>query len=93
MNKNLSRIDEIRNRLQTAFDTEQIEIIDDSASHAGHEGAKSGGGHFDVIIVSDRFADLGKVARHRLVYAALSDMMKSEIHALSINAMTTDELP
>jgi len=88
-----ARISAIRERLEEALETTQLEIIDDSASHAGHEGAKSGAGHFDVVVVSDRFQNLGKIARHRLVYEALADMMQSEIHALSISALTTDEMP
>lgn len=90
---NEQRIDAINRRLASALETQQIEITDDSASHAGHEGAKSGGGHFDVVIVSEQFRDLAKVARHRLVYAALADMMQSDIHALSITALSPDEMP
>ena len=68
-----------------------LEIIDDSAKHAGHEGAKSGGGHFRLSIVSPLFAGLGTVARHRMVYAALGSLMKREVHALSINAQSPEE--
>ncbi len=88
-----ARIDAIHSRLTQALATTQIEITDDSASHAGHEGAKSGAGHFDVVIVAQQFQGLGKVARHRLVYAAVADMMPSEIHALSITALAPDEMP
>ncbi len=70
---------------------EHIEIIDESAAHAGHAGAASGGGHFRLVIVSNRFAGLSTLARHRLVYQQLGDLMTCRIHALSIRAMTTDE--
>jgi len=68
-----------------------VEIIDDSAKHAGHAGAKSGGGHFRLAIVSPRFAGCRTMERHRLVYDALGPLMKREIHALSIAAKTPDE--
>jgi len=68
-----------------------IEIHDDSASHAGHAGAKSGGGHFFLTIVSDQFAGQMTLARHRKIYELLGDMMHKEIHALSIKAHTPDE--
>ncbi len=68
-----------------------IAVVDDSAKHAGHAGAASGGGHYHVRIVSARFAGLAKVARHRLVYDALSDLMRGAIHALAIEALTPDD--
>ena len=68
-----------------------IEIQDDSASHAGHAGAQSGGGHFFLIIVSDAFEGQATLARHRKIYTLLGDMMHSKIHALSIKAHTPDE--
>lgn len=68
-----------------------IEIDDDSAKHAGHAGARSGGGHFRLTIVSSRFAGYRTIERHRLVYDALGPLMKREIHALSITARTPDE--
>jgi BolA protein len=80
----------IRSRL-AALDPVRIDLADDSALHAGHEGAKSGGGHFRVTIVSPRFADQNTVARHRLVYAALGPLMEREIHALAIKALTPEE--
>ena len=69
-----------------------LDIADDSAKHAGHAGAKSGGGHYRLNIVSSRFAGLATMARHRLVYDALGSLMRHEIHALSINAKTPQEL-
>ncbi len=68
-----------------------VEIIDDSAKHAGHAGARGGGGHFRLRIVSPRFAGCRTMERHRLVYDALGPLMKREIHALSIAATTPDE--
>lgn len=80
----------IRDRL-AALEPEAIEVVDESALHAGHEGAKSGGGHFRLTIVSPRFRGLGTLARHRLVYAALGPLMRREIHALSIRAIAPEE--
>ena len=74
-----------------ALDPLSIEIHDDSAKHAGHEGARGGGGHFRLSIVSPRFAGCKTMERHRLVYDALGPLMKQEIHALSIIAKTPDE--
>jgi BolA family transcriptional regulator, general stress-responsive regulator len=75
-----------------ALSPTQLNITDDSASHAGHAGAKSGGGHFFLTIVSESFAGKATLARHRMIYDALGDMMKREIHALSIKAYTAAEL-
>ncbi|NJD33309.1 MAG: BolA family transcriptional regulator [Betaproteobacteria bacterium] len=83
-------IDAMRANL-AALDPVSIEIHDDSAKHAGHAGAKSGGGHFRLSIVSPRFAGCRTMERHRLVYDALGPLMKREIHALSISAKTPDE--
>ncbi|TCV86710.1 BolA family protein [Sulfurirhabdus autotrophica] len=69
-----------------------IQIIDDSAKHAGHAGAKSGGGHYQLRIVSSAFAGENTVARHRMIYDALGDMMRQQIHALSITAQTPEEV-
>ena len=69
-----------------------IDITDDSAQHAGHAGARSGGGHFRLAIVSPRFAGIATMARHRLVYDALGSLMQREIHALSITAKTPEEI-
>lgn len=86
--------DEIRERLSGAFpDDHHLEIVDDSARHAGHPGAAGGAGHFRARIVSARFAGLGTVARHRLVYDALRDWMPHRIHALSIEAHAPGESP
>ena len=80
----------MRERL-AVLDPVAIEIADDSAKHAGHAGARSGGGHYRLAIVSPRFAGCRTMERHRLVYDALGPLMKQEIHALSIIAKTPDE--
>lgn len=68
-----------------------MEILDDSGKHIGHEGAKSGGGHYQLLVVSAQFHGLSLPARHRMVYDALRPMMHKEIHALSIKAYAPDE--
>ncbi|MGD7033405.1 BolA family protein [Methylotuvimicrobium buryatense] len=81
----------IRKLLNDSLKPEQIEIIDNSAAHAGHIGAQSGGGHYHVTIVSEAFEGKTLVQRHQLIYKALGDMMKQQIHALGINAMSPSE--
>jgi BolA protein len=71
---------------------ESLEILDDSGQHAGHEGARGGGGHYRLTIVSQQFAGKPVQRRHRMVYEALGQMMKSEIHALSIQAYAPEEI-
>ena len=72
---------------------DSVELIDDSEQHAGHAGAaESGGGHFQLVIVSPMFEGKSAQARHRMVHAALGDMWKQEIHALTIKAYTPDEI-
>jgi BolA protein len=83
--------EQIKKLLNEALKPEQIEIIDDSAAHAGHSGAQSGGGHYYVTIVADAFEGKSLVQRHQLIYKALGDMMKQQIHALGINALTPTE--
>ena len=79
--------DELRARLAAAFpEAGELQVVDDSAKHAGHAGAAGGAGHFTVRILSPRFAGLGMLARHRLVYDAVADWMPHRIHALSIDA-------
>jgi BolA protein len=67
-----------------------VQVVDESHLHAGHAGARGGGGHFRVLVVSQRFEGLGLVEAQRLVYGALGDMMQGEIHALSIRTLTPD---
>lgn len=78
------RIEIIETRLQQLFLPTRLEVIDDSAKHAGHEGAKGGAGHYTVIIAADHFKTLSRVAAHREIYAALSDLIPHEVHALQI---------
>lgn len=85
----MSRIEQIRERL-AALEPVRLDIIDESHLHAGHEGSRSGGGHFKLHIVSPRFAGLTPLARHRVIYSALGEMMQREIHALSIQASTPE---
>jgi BolA protein len=80
------RVEAIRSRLQAAFSPTQLDVIDDSHHHIGHEGARDGRGHYRVSVVSPAFAGMTPVARHRAVYAALDDLMQTDIHALSIQA-------
>jgi BolA protein len=81
----------LRERLAPLAPT-RIELIDDSALHAGHEGAKSGGGHYRLLVVSTAFAGKSTVTRHRLVYDALGELMRQKIHALSIKSLAPDEV-
>ncbi len=81
--------DELNKRLQTLAPT-KLEIIDESHLHAGHAG-NTGGGHFNVLIVSEQFAGLMPLKRHRLVFDAVGDLMQKQIHALSIQAKTPAE--
>jgi len=69
----------------------RMEVVDDSFKHAGHEGAKGGGGHFSLTIVSPQFTGKNTVARHRMIYAALAPMMQAQIHALAIRAYAPGE--
>ena len=85
------RVDMIRRLLAEHLAVETVEVEDDSARHAGHPGARGGGGHFNVLVVSPAFAGQSRLQRHRLVYDAMGDAMKTEIHALSIRALTPEE--
>lgn len=68
-----------------------LELIDDSAKHAGHAGARSGGGHYRLRVVSEEFAGKSTLIRHRMIYDALGELMRSRIHALSIQSLTPEE--
>ena len=74
------------------LEPESLAIHDDSARHAGHAGAKDGGGHYSVVIVSRRFSGVSIQLRHRMVYDALGSMMQQEIHALAIKAYAPEEI-
>jgi BolA protein len=83
--------DEILKRLG-ALSPAQLELLDESAKHAGHAGAAPGGNtHWKLTIVSAAFAGSSTVARHRMIYQALGDLMQNPIHALSISARAPGE--
>ena len=82
----------IVSRLREHLSAESVEIEDQSHLHAGHAGAAGGGGHYEVTIVASCFKGLNTLARHRLVYEAVGALMKKEIHALSIQAYSAEEL-
>lgn len=85
----MTLIDEMRSRL-AALEPTVLDIKDDSALHAGHSG-NAGGGHFTLTIVSSQFCGKSQIIRHRSVYQALTDLIPDRIHALSIQAIATDE--
>ena len=82
--------DRIRQRLQ-ALAPLGLALVDDSARHAGHAGAASGGGHYQLQMTSAAFAGLSRVARHRLVYDCLGDLMQREVHALTMTLLAPGE--
>lgn len=87
-----NRTERLRERLQAELSPTVLEITDDSHLHAGHAGAASGGSHYSVKIVSEKFQGLTLVMRHRLVYDAVHEMInKAEIHALAITALAPSE--
>lgn len=86
-----TRMERIREQLERALQTQRVELIDDSHLHAGHAGAREGKGHFRVTVVSNAFEGLRPLQRHQLVYRALAELMDTDIHALSITALTHDE--
>ena len=85
------RIATIEDKLRSALSPVELLVKDQSHLHAGHAGAQEGKGHFEVTIVSEDFDGLNRIARHRLVYAALGSFMASDVHALSINAYAPSE--
>lgn len=89
MHKNIQLIKE---RLESALEPQVLTIMDESAAHVGHAGAReSSGGHYKVHIVSSKFQNQSAVKRHKMVYVALGDAMGRAIHAISINAQTPAE--
>lgn len=86
-----SRAERIRTELERALHSDRVELFDDSHLHAGHAGARDGRGHFRVRIVSTDFAGLKTLQRHQLVYRSLGELMQTDIHALSITALTPEE--
>lgn len=71
---------------------ESLALADESGEHIGHEGARDGGGHYRLTIVSPAFRDRPLLARHRMVYDALAPLMQREIHALAIHAYAPEEI-
>jgi BolA protein len=88
---NARRLALIHERLETALAPQDLTVADDSHLHAGHEGARDGRGHFRVRVICGRFTGLPPLQRHRLIYAALGEMMQTDIHALVITALTPEE--
>jgi BolA protein len=86
------RLKEIRQRLTETFQPETLGVEDESHLHAGHEGARDGRGHFRVLIIAQAFAEQSLLQRHRMVYKALGDLMRTDIHALAIDAWAPGEL-
>lgn len=87
----MNRIDAMKGKLAT-LNPVALEIIDESHKHAGHAGARDGGGHYLLQIVTSEFSGKTTMARHRMIYSALGEMMKHEIHALNIQAKTPEEI-
>jgi BolA protein len=82
----------IRDKLTAAFQPERLEVVDDSARHAGHAGAREGGeSHFNVVIVAASFKGQGRIQRQRAVYTALSEELAGPVHALSVKAFAPGE--
>ncbi len=92
MSVNQERIILFEADLQQAFAIKSLQIDDESHLHEGHAGAASGGGHFKLTIVSPEFKGMNLVARHRAIYAALNRHIPKEIHALTIVALTPEEM-
>lgn len=87
----MNRVETINSLLRAHFEPLACHVEDESALHAGHAGAASGGGHYRLRLVSARFEGLGKVGRHRLVYDCLGELMQKEIHALAMTLLTPSE--
>ncbi|HEY8517489.1 MAG TPA: BolA family protein [Candidatus Binatia bacterium] len=87
----MDRAAELERRIVEALEAEHVEVLDDSAQHRGHAGARGGAGHYTVIVVSRKLEGLDRVARHRAVYEAAGDMIPKQIHALSVRAYTPEE--
>ena len=86
-----TRAERLRERVRHGLAAEHVELTDESGAHVGHAGAASGAGHYHVLVVSTRFRDLDAIARHRLVYEAVGDLIPDEVHALAITAHTPEE--
>ena len=83
---------QLRSALEKAFAPMTLEILDDSAAHAGHEGSRAGG-HYRVTVVAEAFRGRSRLERHRLVYGAVAPLFQGAVHALNVVARTPDESP
>jgi BolA protein len=84
----------IRDKLTMAFQPQQLDVVDDSAKHAGHAGAPEGGeSHFNVVIISDAFKGRSRIQRQRDVYTVLSEELAGPVHAFSLKAFAPGEQP
>jgi BolA protein len=83
---------QLRSALEQAFAPTTLEILDDSAAHAGHEGSRAGG-HYRVTVVAEAFRGRSRLERHRLVYGAVAPLFQGAVHALNVVARTPDESP
>lgn len=88
-----SRAQAIEDALRDKLAAQYVEVIDQSSLHEGHLGARSGGGHFQVLVVSDRFRGLSRIAAQRVVYEVLGGLMMNDIHAISMRTLTPEEWP
>jgi stress-induced morphogen len=86
------RLEEIRSRLEKAFEPELLVVEDEGHLHVGHEGAKDGRGHFRINIVTSKFNDKSMIARHRAIYQEMGSLMETDIHALAIEAYASDDV-
>jgi BolA protein len=87
----LERRSRIEALLRERLAAVHVEVLDESALHAGHAGAAGGAGHFRALVVSSRFEGRSLVERQRLVYAALAELMRAEIHALALRTLTPEQ--
>ena len=87
----MDRRKRIESKLRDGLQAVYVLVVDESAQHAGHAGAREGGGHFRAVVVSAHFAGKGPVERQRLVYRALAEEMGGEIHALSMQTLTPEQ--
>lgn len=86
------RLSTIRRKIEASLQPEELSVEDEGHLHIGHEGAKDGRGHFRVMVVARAFDGLSMIQRHRAIYDALGELMTTDIHALSIDAYSSDEL-
>lgn len=87
----VERVAAIESALNAGLEPTRLLVKDQSHLHAGHAGARDGRGHFEVIIISDRFEGKSRIQRHRMVFAAVGSLMETDIHALAIQAFTPAE--